>query len=224
MFNAIKKIKATKQHLWYLSKYNFPTEETVLREEFFDSFSKAFVIAPHMDDEIHGSFALINKLLKLKKEITIIFCISCENSVETSERIAESKFVFPNVKKIYLGINDSKSEYEIDVLKSKLSDILENSDSLYVFPEYVVANHKDHNIVNKVMESICAEQNHLLILKTELIVPIQRTCFLRIENFNEKLKELEKYRSQKEHVDYKKISAFLATSGNRHEFREHYAK
>lgn len=224
MFNAIKRIKATKQHLWFLSKYNFSTEEEILAEDFFCSFSKAFVVAPHMDDEIHGSFALIKKLLELKKEVSIVYCISSENGVETTRRIAESKIVFPDVKKIYLGINDSNAENEIDILKAKLSNILKSVDSLYVFPEYAVSNHKDHNVVNKVMEMICAEQNHLLVLKTELIVPIKRSCFLKIEKFSEKIKELEKYKTQKSRINYKKISIYLSTSGNRHEFREHYAK
>lgn len=224
MFAAIKRRKATKQHLWFLSKYKFSSEETMLGEDFFDSFSKAFVIAPHMDDEIHGSFALIKKLLELKKELTIIYCITSKNGVETIKRIAESKTVFPDVKKIYLGINDSNAENEMGILKEKLSYILESKNSLYVFPEYAKANHKDHNVVNKVMKIICAEQNHLLILKTELIIPIKRNCFLKIKNFNEKVKELEKYKTQKNNINYKKISSYLSTSGNRHEFREHYAK
>ena len=46
MFNAIKKIKVTKQHLWFLSKQKFNKYEKPLENSFFESLSNVFIISP----------------------------------------------------------------------------------------------------------------------------------------------------------------------------------
>ena len=224
MFNAIKKIKVTKQHLWFLSKQKFDDYEQLLEDSFFDSFDTAFIIATHMDDEVFGSFQLINKLISLNKTVKIIFCVSKENGIETCKRIKESKKLFLPVEKIYLGINDSKVQEKMDILKEKLLNILKSEKSLYVYPEYTKANHKDHNAVNQLMNEICMKQRQNCVLKTELIVPAKRNCYLQVQNINEKIRAISNYKSQKNHADYKKIEKFLASSGNKTEYREHYAK
>lgn len=224
MFNAIKKIKATKQHLWFLSKQKFDDYEQLLDDSFFDSFDTAFIIAPHMDDEVFGSFQLIYKLISMNKTVKIIFCVSKENGIETFERIKESKRLFLPVEKNYLGINDSKVQEEMDILKERLLDILKSEKSLYVYPEYTAANHKDHNAVNQVMNEICLLQKQSCVLKTELVVPVKRNCYLQVKNMDEKICAISNYKSQKNHVDYKKIEKKLASSGNKTEYREHYAK
>lgn len=224
VFNAIKKIKNTKQHLWFLSKQKFDDYEQLLEDSFFNSFDTAFIVAPHMDDEVFGSFQLINKLISMNKIVKIIFCVSKENGIETFKRIKESKNLFLSVEKRYLGINDSKVQEEKDILKEKLLNILKSEKSLYVYPEYTVTNHKDHNAVNQVMNEICLLQKQDCVLKTELIVLAKRNCYLQVKNIDEKIDAIGNYKSQKNHADYKKIVKFLASSGNKTEYREHYAK
>lgn len=224
MLNAIKKIKATKQHLWFLAKQKYDDYEQQLEDSFFDSFDTVFIISPHMDDEVFGSFQLINKLISMNKTIKIIFCVSKDNGIETFKRIKESKRLFLSVEKKYLGINDSKVQEEMNILKERLLKILKPKNSLYVYPEYTAANHKDHNAVNQVMNEICLLQKQNCVLKTELIVPVKRNCYLQINNIGEKICAISNYKSQNNHADYKKIEKFLASSGNKSEYREHYAK
>lgn len=224
MFKTIKRYQATKRHLWFLKKQKFNLLEKPLNNSFFDSFSNVFIISPHMDDEVFGSFQLIQQLIKMKKNIKIIFCVSKENGKETIRRIKESQQLFPKIEKIYLGFDDLMLEHVMDILKEKLLNILKSYNSLYVYPEYVKENHKDHNAVNQVMTTICEIQQHKCILKTELIVPIKRSYYLKLEDFNKKISAIQNYQSQKHHANYKQIEIFLASSGGKSEFREHYAK
>ena len=177
-----------------------------------------------MDDEVLGSYELINKCISLNKEITIIYCCTNEvNGKKDIKRINEAKKIFPTLQKIFLDFNDKDTVNKHDKLLNRIEEIVNPTNALYVFPGFCKANHPDHNELNKVMLEECKKNPPAKILQTEIILPIERNCFLEIQDIKKKYKTFKTYKTQLNHLNYLKILKYLSSSGGKHEYREFYS-